>query len=40
VPEAVRTYELCLAAVMQNGSALCFVPETHLTPELIAKAKA
>ena len=34
VPEALRTPELCLAAVQQSGNALRWVPELLRTPEL------
>jgi len=34
VPEPIKTTQLCLAAVNQSGSALCYVPDTMKTPEL------
>jgi hypothetical protein len=34
VPNALKTPDLCLAAVQNDGKALAFVPEALKTPEL------
>jgi hypothetical protein len=38
VPEELRTPEICLAAVKQDGSALYYVPEKFKTPEIYRAA--
>ncbi|MCR5256734.1 MAG: DUF4116 domain-containing protein [Desulfovibrio sp.] len=39
MPEKLKTPEMCLDAVEQNGAALEFVPDDMRTAELLALAK-